>query len=236
MTDLFSLRAFLSTAGVLRGEKARFQLFGDTMNTTARIETTGQKNKIHVSQETGDLLIAAGKGHWLRDREDKVHAKGKGELTTYWLNVKSSDGQSSSGSSDKDASEYDAHVDVAKYAEVKEAKPDQNENVAEDGGFLPQKHLRLVDWNAEILAKILREVVVRRESSGIAPSSVAELRKAETDLLHSGKIVIEEVEEVIALPEFNAQAAKNARDSTDVDLGDAVMEQLRDYVRTLAAM
>ena len=34
------------TAGVLRGRNARFQLFGDTMNTTARIETTGKKNKI----------------------------------------------------------------------------------------------------------------------------------------------------------------------------------------------
>jgi hypothetical protein len=30
------------TAGVLRGEKARFQLFGDSMNTTARIETNGR--------------------------------------------------------------------------------------------------------------------------------------------------------------------------------------------------
>ena len=29
------------TGGVLRGEKSRFQLFGDTMNTASRIETTG---------------------------------------------------------------------------------------------------------------------------------------------------------------------------------------------------
>jgi class 3 adenylate cyclase len=30
------------TGGVLRGDKSRFQLFGDTMNTTARVETTGK--------------------------------------------------------------------------------------------------------------------------------------------------------------------------------------------------
>jgi class 3 adenylate cyclase len=30
------------TGGVLRGEKSRFQLFGDTMNTASRVETTGK--------------------------------------------------------------------------------------------------------------------------------------------------------------------------------------------------
>ena len=57
------------------------------MNTTARIESTGKKNRIHISKETADLLKEAGKSHWVSLREDKVHAKGKGELVTYWLNV-----------------------------------------------------------------------------------------------------------------------------------------------------
>ena len=67
------------TAGVLRGERGRFQLFGDTMNTANRIETTGARSKIHASLETADLLIAAGKGDWVTQREDPVYAKGKGE-------------------------------------------------------------------------------------------------------------------------------------------------------------
>jgi class 3 adenylate cyclase len=45
------------TAGVLRGERSRFQLFGDTMNTCARMESTGLKSKIHISEETANLLI-----------------------------------------------------------------------------------------------------------------------------------------------------------------------------------
>ena len=49
------------TAGILRGERARFQLFGDTMNTAARMEQTGVKNKIQVSQATADCLVAGGK-------------------------------------------------------------------------------------------------------------------------------------------------------------------------------
>lgn len=75
------------TAGVLRGDKGRFQLFGDTVNTTARIETTGARNKIHCSQETADLLKKEGHGNWLIPRDDQVHAKGKGILKTYFVRV-----------------------------------------------------------------------------------------------------------------------------------------------------
>jgi class 3 adenylate cyclase len=56
------------TGGVLRGKNARFQLFGDTINTAARMETTGEAGRIHISQQTADELIEAGKGHWLRVR------------------------------------------------------------------------------------------------------------------------------------------------------------------------
>jgi class 3 adenylate cyclase len=57
------------TAGVLRGERSRFQLFGDTMNTAARMESNGIRDKIQLSQETADLLHVAGKGNWLTRRD-----------------------------------------------------------------------------------------------------------------------------------------------------------------------
>ena len=68
------------TAGVLRGEKSRFQLFGDTMNTASRMESTGYCGKIQVSEVTANLLSEAGKGYWLTKRSGTVAVKGKGEM------------------------------------------------------------------------------------------------------------------------------------------------------------
>ena len=73
-------------AGVLRSEKARFQLFGDTVNTASRMESTGVPGKIQISEVTLALLdktmIANAK---VIQREDRVEAKGKGSMQTYWL-------------------------------------------------------------------------------------------------------------------------------------------------------
>lgn len=76
------------TAGVLRGERARFQLFGDTMNLASRMESTGLPGRIQISTDTAELIKAGGKERWIARREHEVMVKGKGEVQTYWLNVK----------------------------------------------------------------------------------------------------------------------------------------------------
>jgi hypothetical protein len=60
------------------------------------MESTGQRNRIQASQATADLLILAGKTNWIHSREELVHAKGKGQLQTYWVVPKSS--QNANGS------------------------------------------------------------------------------------------------------------------------------------------
>ena len=63
------------TGGILRGQKARFQLFGDTMNTCSRIEASSRPGRIHLSQATAEHLIKAGKTHWLQKRSETISAK-----------------------------------------------------------------------------------------------------------------------------------------------------------------
>jgi class 3 adenylate cyclase len=76
------------TAGVLRGDKSRFQLFGDTVNAAARIESHGVKGRIHLSQATADAIRKAGKSTWIIPRVVKIKAKAKGGLQTYSLTGK----------------------------------------------------------------------------------------------------------------------------------------------------
>lgn len=83
---------------MLRGQRRRFQLFGDTINTAARLQTTGQIGKIHISTACANELIQFGKGDWIQKRDEKVQAKGKGELETYWLQRPQGDVTSASGS------------------------------------------------------------------------------------------------------------------------------------------
>ncbi len=81
----FGLHSGAVTAGVLRGQKSRFQLFGDTVNTASRMESTGMKSRIQVSQATATLLIDSGMGHWVRPRKTQIQAKGKGAMQTHWI-------------------------------------------------------------------------------------------------------------------------------------------------------
>ena len=62
-------------------------LFPFVFCVAARMESNGIAGKIQVSQETADKLTLAGKSHWLTQREDKITAKGKGLLQTYWVEI-----------------------------------------------------------------------------------------------------------------------------------------------------
>jgi 3'5'-cyclic nucleotide phosphodiesterase/Adenylate and Guanylate cyclase catalytic domain len=211
------------TAGVLRGERSRFQLFGDTVNTASRMESTGFADRIQVSETTANLLIAAGKSNWITPREDKVNAKGKGLMQTYFIELQMKGGSSMGGPSNN-GKESSVHYN-GEASSMLEPMPE----VA-----MTAKKNRLIEWSADALLKCLGGIVSQRVA---ALSSDLQEEEAHEDLLLiskvAGHMVLDEVQEVIDFPEHALRTPNGETTSAlDADIG----EQIRDYLHRIVEM
>lgn len=211
------------TAGVLRGERARFQLFGDTMNVASRMESTGLPGCIHVSEETANLLFAANKGQRLQLRSDEVNVKGKGTMRTYFLEEKLyvvTRTRNNSSTADSEGSSGGECEDQVK-----------------------EKRDRLVDWHVDLFSKLLNQILQQRENQGkkAHPNEIAtrqdEAMRASEDVkcTELGATCLDEVQEIIVLPRFSRHAVKRHQDES-IKLDDKVVRQLRDYILTISMM
>jgi class 3 adenylate cyclase len=68
-------------AGVIGRQRFSYDLWGDTVNTASRMETSGVPGCIQVTERTRDLL---GERYLFQER-GRIQVKGKGEMPTYLL-------------------------------------------------------------------------------------------------------------------------------------------------------
>jgi len=218
------------TGGVLRGERARFQLFGDTMNTTARIESTCEVGRIQMSKETASHLVKSGKEQWITKREGGVMAKGKGQMETYYLKV--TDIVARPALTADSSCSSDASLDM-----------DLEDPV--DRPRLSERTHRLIEWNCEVLLHLLKRIIARRSAenpdiqtldqssrASNRPSSVSE----DSDGPVSGTNFVDEVVEIIHLPEFDHALAETQKSPDDIVLANGISSQLQQYVKCVAGM
>jgi hypothetical protein len=174
------------------------------------------RNHVQLSTDTANLLIAAGKQHWVKKRDDVVTAKGKGELHTYWLVTPGLE-------------------DAGHQGQVPQFAHRVGLNLDELEASLPPKIQRLVGWNVEILKKLLQQVIAHHNAITNTQNFDAQLSRLEKEM-NRHKMLMGEVSEIISLPKFDAQTHKNQADPSKIKIPEAVLKELKLYVCSIAAM
>jgi guanylate cyclase len=75
-------------AGVIGRAKFSYDLWGDTVNTASRMESSGEPGRIHVTERVHEAL---GERFRFVPRGD-IEVKGKGPMRTYFLEAPDGDG------------------------------------------------------------------------------------------------------------------------------------------------
>jgi len=202
------------------------------MNLTSRLETSGSVGRVQVSSDTAELLKAAGKGKWVTPRKDEIFINGKGTVQCYWLKAKGALGMSRNSESEEGTSRSFASSMLDSSTQ---AAGEEFYRLTSD------KTERLIEWNVENLVRLLREIVARRNAMTVKDSRAARGRRESTvcnDTMAcskgEGETVLDEVCEVIDLPEFDLDAAKHQKHPDSVEIPEVVINQLKDYVKCLS--
>ena len=214
-------------AGLYGNESSRFQLFGDTVDTTYQMLTNGKPNKIHISVETAELLNLAGKSHWISPRKDVVLVRGKGEMSTFWIkpkaclpNEKSAelfDKTGSSVCSESTADESDILFETV--------------NISTDEGIHFES---VVDRAVSMLLHYLKKIHARRIILGNSTHRPRKPRDEEAEI-GMGDPIIEESREVVQMPFFDPRIKPGTINLDRVELPEEVESQLRLFVSSIAS-
>ena len=77
-------------AGIVGVKKFQYDVWGDAVNTASRLENTSEAGKVNISQSTYDLIVdckdeVTGMPLFEFESRGKIVAKGKGEITMYFV-------------------------------------------------------------------------------------------------------------------------------------------------------
>ena len=246
------------TAGVLRGERSRFQLFGDTMNTTARMEHLGKVGHIHMTKATADEIRNQGLSSWVIPRADKIHVKGKGEMETYWLETKEQSALKRKILKHKHASGSAVNRTVQEMAPEMAPLSENGDSVGpgdeEDDDMLDDEfnHLknltkeeRLVEWNVEILSFLIQQILACRDDVNFSnndPSSKIKDKREQGRIqklesrIGENSTVLEEFRPIITLPNIGVDDLRKRKNPHTIKLPPLVVSELRDFISEVASM
>lgn len=133
----------------------------------ARMESTGARNRIHVSADTANLLKSAGKSNWIEKRRESIDVKGKGRQETYWVKISSK--SASSTRSESTDSECALVEDPSSKLRVLETQAGDKAGTPLAGSMRPttlsKKVGRLVEWNVAVLKQRLVAIQVQRNGT-----------------------------------------------------------------------
>jgi hypothetical protein len=191
------------------------------MNVCSRIESSGRRGCIHASKETAEELKKHGKEGWLEKRQDIVTVKGKGTLETYWLNVTNVRQASIASAAPSDGDELGMGLKT-KYGK--------------DISGLDEKKNRLVNWNVEMLMRLLKQIVAHREVSPEPQKRVPHRSSSAPLDDHKPQLPLEEVREIIHLPEYDDQATGKQANPDKVEIPIEVTKQLHALVGEISKM
>jgi 3'5'-cyclic nucleotide phosphodiesterase len=204
------------------------------------MESTSSPDRIQISKSTADQLITMGKEHWVKPRDDIVHAKGLGALKTYWLHIGTKNTNSNTSGQEDTTSN-----DETRSTEARESD-------------FTVKNQRLVDWIVELLLTHVKTMVSGRvscfnvlmrlqESSSCMVlffSQIARRRSLRKNTLLSpevltfspltGSTCLDEVQDVIQMTEYKATDLK--QDYGDLELDEDVIKDFHEYVAILSNM
>lgn len=210
-----------------------------TVNTASRMESTGQRNRIQISETTAQLLIESGRENWIRKREDLVHAKGKGEIQTYWVLTCKKSRQRGLEERPKfiQPSFLDSGSDLGSVGSgnlsdwaIEDLDDSAREQLDAPSVMLGATAERLIDWQVDLLLRLIKQIIAGRHRQVISPMGMGAMSDMDDTL------PVDSISESIELPEFDPKAARARAQaqSSVVEVPDVVISELREFVTMIA--